>query len=54
MLVNCSITVYIPTDDLEQLDFTSKVDAIDDSESTMNACVVTPVQKNSKEKGGFG
>ena len=37
------------TDDLEQLDFTSKADAIDDSRSTMNGCV-TPVHENSTEK----
>ena len=40
----------VPTDDLEQLDFTSKAHAIGDSGSTMNGCVVTLVYENSTEK----
>ena len=40
----------VPIDDLEQLDFTSKADAIDDSGPTMNGCVVTPVYENSTGK----
>ena len=47
---NCAGKLFnycVPTDDLEQLDFTSKADAIDDSGSTMNGCVATPVDENS-------
>ena len=50
---NCAGKLFndcVPTDDLEQLDFASKADAIDDSGSTMNGCVVTPVYENSTGK----
>ena len=45
---NCAGKLFndcVPTDDLEQLDFTSKADAIDES-----GCVVTPVYENSTGK----
>ena len=50
---NCAGKLFkdcMPTDDLGQLDFTSKTDAIDDSGSTMDGCVVTPVNENSTGK----
>ena len=50
---NCAGKVFkdcVPTDDLEQLDFGSKADAIDGSGSMMNGCVVTPVYENSTGK----
>ena len=50
---NCAGKVFkdcVPADDLEQLDFGSKADAIDGSGSMMNGCVVTPVYENSTGK----
>ena len=48
---NCTDKLFndcVPTDDLEQLDFTSKADAIHNSGSTI--MVVTPVYENSTGK----
>ena len=50
---NCAGKLFndcAPTDDLEQLGFTLKADAIENSRSTMSGCVVMSVYENSTGK----